>query len=348
MEDTTLDGARGKPLGVAFGVRISHGDYVIEVLRQRRRYLMVKVSLHTFVRASLFIGRDALTYRLQTREGTLEMETTFEEKGVSTEKVTFEEKEVSVEKVAFEEKGISAKKVGGSLAGVVKLIRSFTTLITVSDDEGDVLKLQTATACHLMISNITPPAWRGDLDNQVDAKLLDLHDRCYARQAVFDKNPAVMVLYQKIMSLLAEVKQHKESVERMLLESQKWAGYQENLTNLESKVFALKSEKNRLEVAKATLCQEVKSIKSNRAEVVSKVVPYVTMVLLHSDEMAMLVGNAAFEEVADMKEPFDLVKVKGYRPSYKKEHTKPGNDLASVAFPFLTEVVADPSALVET
>ncbi|GKG00339.1 hypothetical protein Tco_0302029, partial [Tanacetum coccineum] len=42
---------------------------------------------------------------------------------------------------------------------------------------------------------------------------------------------------------------------------------------------------------------------------------------------------AAFEEVADMKEPFDLVKVKGYRPSYKKEHIKSRNDLATATFP---------------
>ncbi|GKD60264.1 hypothetical protein Tco_1297773 [Tanacetum coccineum] len=82
----------------------------------------------------------------------------------------------------------------------------------------------------------------GDLNNQVDVDLLDIHDRCYARQAVvdnainrrareplkakceaameeFDKNPAVMVFHQKIMSLLAEVKEHKESAKRMLLES---------------------------------------------------------------------------------------------------------------------------------
>ncbi|GKE72678.1 hypothetical protein Tco_1534719 [Tanacetum coccineum] len=70
-----------------------------------------------------FIARDALTYRLQTREGTSEMERAFEEKGVSAEKVAFEEKGVSAEKVAFEEKGIFAEKVGGSL--VVAIINVF-------------------------------------------------------------------------------------------------------------------------------------------------------------------------------------------------------------------------------
>nr|GEY74221.1 hypothetical protein [Tanacetum cinerariifolium] len=55
----------------------------------------------------------------------------------------------------------------------------------------------------------------------------------------------------------------------------------------------------------------------------------------------------ALKEVAGMKEPFDLAKVKGYNPSYKKEHTKAGNDIAIATFPFLSEVVADPSAPIE-
>ncbi|GKB67297.1 hypothetical protein Tco_0928709 [Tanacetum coccineum] len=137
-----------------------------------------------------------------------------------------------------------------------------------------------------------------------------------------------------------------------------FVGYQENLTTLESKFTALEVEKGRLEAAKATLCQEVKAVKCDRAEVVSKVVSYATMELVHNDEMAMLVGKlvssagfyrrcVVFEEAADMKQPFDLEKVKGYRPSYKKEHTKVGNDLAIATFPFLSKVVADPSASVE-
>ncbi|GKB07721.1 hypothetical protein Tco_0836005 [Tanacetum coccineum] len=118
-----------------------------------------------------------------------------------------------------------------------------------------------------------------------------------------------------------------------------FVSYQENLTTLESKFTTLEVEKG-------------------RAEVVSKVVPYVAMKLVHSDEMAMLVGKlvssagfyrrcVVFKEAADMKQPFDLEKVKGYRPSYKKEHTKAGNDLATATFPFLSKVITDPSASVE-
>ncbi|GKD08656.1 hypothetical protein Tco_1188341 [Tanacetum coccineum] len=40
------------------------------------------------------------------------------------------------------------------------------------------------------------------------------------------------------------------------------------------------------------------------------VVPYVTMKLVHSDDMGSLVGRRrAFEQVADMKEPFYLSKL---------------------------------------
>ncbi|GJU15001.1 uncharacterized mitochondrial protein-like protein, partial [Tanacetum coccineum] len=58
------------------------------------------------------------------------------------------------------------------------------SFLTISDeDEGlsDVPKLKDATACHLKISNITPPAWKNHLDNYMDLELLDLHDQCYAR-----------------------------------------------------------------------------------------------------------------------------------------------------------------------
>ncbi|GJX47381.1 hypothetical protein Tco_0272571 [Tanacetum coccineum] len=132
----------------------------------------------------------------------------------------------------------------------------------------------------------------------------------------------------------------------------------ENLVTLELKVVALEVEKGKSEVVEATFRREIKAVKCDRVEVVSKVVAYVAMELVHIDKMAMLVGKlvssvifyrrcVAFEEVANMKESFDLAKVKGYRPSYKKEYTKAGNDLANAIFPFLSEVKEDHFASVE-
>ncbi|GKB51663.1 hypothetical protein Tco_0902416, partial [Tanacetum coccineum] len=186
-------------------------------------------------------------------------------------------------------------------------------LIVFDDDEGfpDVIELKDANACHLKISPITHPAWKNHLDNHIDLDLLDLHDRCYARQAVVDN--AVNRRSPELM---------------MMLESQKWAGYQHSFSNLESK--------------------EVEELKQDRREVVSKVIPYAAMELVHSDDMGSLVGRCrAFEQVAGMKEPFDLSKVKGYRSSYKKDHTQASNDLAIATFPWLDEFVVDPLALIE-
>nr|GEW84431.1 hypothetical protein [Tanacetum cinerariifolium] len=142
-----------------------------------------------------------------------------------------------------------------------------------------------------------------------DKECEGLKTKCETAMADFDKNPAVNVLRQKIKSLLAKVKEHKISMDMM-------------------------------------------------AEVVLKVVAYVAMELVHSYEMAILVRKpvssavfygrcAALEEVAKIKYPFDLVKVKGSRPSKKKEYTKAGKDLTDAVFPFLSKVTIDHSALVK-
>ncbi|GKF62344.1 hypothetical protein Tco_0182398 [Tanacetum coccineum] len=144
----------------------------------------------------------------------------------------------------------------------------------------------------------------------------------------------------------------------MMLESQKWSGYQVSLLTLESKVASLEAEKVQLQASNISICQEVEDVKKDRAEVVSKVVPYVAMELVHSDKLDMLVGRLAFasvfygkcdafEEVAKMTKSFDLATVKRYRPAYKEKHTKAINDLATATFPFLSEVVADPHATIK-
>ncbi|GKF01985.1 hypothetical protein Tco_0028908 [Tanacetum coccineum] len=109
----------------------------------------------------------------------------------------------------------------------------------------------------------------------------------------------------------------------MMLESQKWAGYQVTLSTLESKVNSLEADKARLEDVEASLHREVEELIQDRRDVVSKVVPYATIELVHSDELGRLVGKLVasaitygryrtYEQVAAMKEPFDLSKAKGY------------------------------------
>ncbi|GJV13479.1 hypothetical protein Tco_1355020 [Tanacetum coccineum] len=230
-------------------------------------------------------------------------------------------------------------------------------ILSISDDDKGKFPV------HLVISE-------GYLDNQMDLELLNLHDRYYARHAMvdnavnkraheflqirvkceasmaeFDQNPAVLVLREKISSLTADVKEHKGNLDRLMLESQKWAGYQVTLSTLESKVDSLEVEKARLEAVEASIRREVEELKQDRRDVVSKVVPYAAMV--DSDELGTLVGTLvsstityrrcrAYEQVAAMKEPFDLSKAKGYRSSYKKEHTQANNDFATAKFPWLS------------
>ncbi|GJS71332.1 hypothetical protein Tco_0704173, partial [Tanacetum coccineum] len=181
------------------------------------------------------------------------------------------------------------------------------------------------------------------------AELLDLHDRCYARQAVMDN--AVNRRAQELLKIIEQMRGECE----VLKEREKAREKECEELRPNSKVASLEAEKAKLEVSELSLRQEVEDVKRDRAEVVSKVVPYMAMELVHNDELGRLVGKlasssifygrcAAFEEVAKMKEPFDLSKVKGYRSSYKKEHMKAGNDLATATFPLLSEVVVDPSA----
>ncbi|GJX39005.1 hypothetical protein Tco_0252308 [Tanacetum coccineum] len=185
-----------------------------------------------------------------------------------------------------------------------------------------------------------------------------LRVKCEAAMTKFEKKPTMVALREKIFVLSAKVKEHKLNLDRMMLESQKWAGYQQSLSSLEPKVTSLEAKKARLEVVEVSLRKEVEELKHDRREVVSKVVPYATMELVHSDEMSSLSGKLvssaivygrcrAFEQVADMKEPFDLSKVKGYCSSYKKDHTQASNDLATATFPWLDEFVADPLAPIE-
>nr|GEY55320.1 sulfotransferase 16 [Tanacetum cinerariifolium] len=182
----------------------------------------------------------------------------------------------------------------------------------------------------------------------------ELRSKCEATLTDFKKNPTMVAMREKLSTLSIEAKEHKANLDRMLLESQKWAGYHVSLSALESKVASLEADKARLEAVEASLNKEVDDVKRDKIKVVLKVIPYAALKLIHSDELCRLVGKLvssailyrrcdAFEQVADMKEPFDLLKVKGYHPSYKKEYTQAGNELATASFSWLSEFVADPS-----
>nr|GEV73965.1 uncharacterized mitochondrial protein AtMg00810-like [Tanacetum cinerariifolium] len=157
-----------------------------------------------------------------------------------------------------------------------------------------------------------------------------LRVKCKAAMAEFDHNHIVLALREKISSLTVVVKEHKDNLDRMMLEA-----------------------------VEASLRKEVEELKQDRRDVVSKVVPYAVIKLVHSNKLGRIVGKLvsfaitygrcrAYEQVAAMKEPFDLSTAKGYHSSYQKDHTQTSNDFATTMFPWLDEFVADTTALIET
>ncbi|GJZ76432.1 putative reverse transcriptase domain-containing protein [Tanacetum coccineum] len=174
------------------------------------------------------------------------------------------------------------------------------TFLTVFDDDEDILSF--------FLAPIDFASWETGRAREEECERLRV--KCEATMTKFEKNLTVVALQEKIFVLFAEV---SKSI-------------------VKSCTFFLRP-KGKLEVVEVSLRKEVKELKQDRREVVSKVVPYVAMKLVHNDEMGSLVGNLvssaivygrcrAFEQVDDMKEPFDLSKVKGYRSSYKKIYTQ--------------------------
>ncbi|GKF17986.1 hypothetical protein Tco_0062904, partial [Tanacetum coccineum] len=145
-------------------------------------------------------------------------------------------------------------------------IKDDTPVLSIyDDDEGlqDCLESKDATACHLKISTITPPASKGEAD-VMRARELASEEECEGLRAIceaamidFDKNPAVLLLRDKMSSLAAKEKEHKGNLDRLMLESQKWSGYQVSLSALESNVASLEAEKAHLEATKASLRREI-------------------------------------------------------------------------------------------
>ncbi|GKE17551.1 hypothetical protein Tco_1425128 [Tanacetum coccineum] len=196
--------------------------------------------------------------------------------------------------------------------------------LTISDDDSEgflkAFKLKTPHDYYILLSNITLSSWRGHLDNMAVDELLDFHDRCYARQVVLDN-----VMNQRTRKLLKTGDQVKEEIDvikkreksRMKKYSELEAKCEAAMDDLDKNTTVIILRQK--EGIESQLRQEVEDVKHDRVEVVSKVISYIAMKLVHSDEIGKLVGRipttaivygrcAALEEVTKMKEPFDLTK----------------------------------------
>ncbi|GKC36614.1 hypothetical protein Tco_1048998, partial [Tanacetum coccineum] len=242
-------------------------------------------------------------------------------------------------------------------------------------------ELKDSSNFHWVVAPVTPPSWKQHLKEISLEKLYDIHDRAYMRQVIL--NNMLNIKTHKLMSILSkarascdairerEVKKDKayaklerkfnEALQDLEKNSLSWICvprlrlYKDRLTN---STVSLESERERLKSSEVHLLQEINSLRQDRVVVVSKVVPHVAMEIVRSDEMGLLVTRlvkvamfrgwcTAFEEVADLKEPFILEKMPGYRPSFGKEFNQAGDDLAIASYPFIAEATVDPYATVE-
>nr|GEW58418.1 hypothetical protein [Tanacetum cinerariifolium] len=101
------------------------------------------------------------------------------------------------------------------------------------------------------------------------------------------KNSNVNVLSEKIKSLLNVVKEHT----------------------------ALEAEKDKLEAVEALISQEIKTLKCDMVEVVSNVVPFVAIDLVHSDEMEALLPPTLVKCLTAMAKNFKPPKANGRGPT---------------------------------
>ncbi|GJU12254.1 hypothetical protein Tco_1134650 [Tanacetum coccineum] len=127
-----------------------------------------------------------------------------------------------------------------------------------------------------------------------------LRVKCEAAMAEFDQNLDVLAFREKISSLTTDVKEHKD--------------------------------KAKLEAVEASLRGEVEELKQDRRDVVSKVVPYAAMKLVHSDELGRLVG-----------------KLVSFAITYGccRAYEQASNDFATATFPGLDELIADAASPIE-
>ncbi|GJS30556.1 hypothetical protein Tco_0491176 [Tanacetum coccineum] len=185
-----------------------------------------------------------------------------------------------------------------------------------------------------------------------------LEKKCNEALQDLDKNPLVSDMHAEIKTLQGQVSGLHNEYSRLVLEEKKWVNYEQTLSIIHAKVEGLESKRERLKNSETQLLQEFDSLRQDRAAVVTKIILDAAMKLVHSDEMGVLVARlvkasiihgrcVAFEEVAELKEPFVLEKLSGYRLFSKEEYDRAGDDMANASYPFLTELTADLYASVE-
>ncbi|GJR76239.1 hypothetical protein Tco_0088604 [Tanacetum coccineum] len=223
-------------------------------------------------------------------------------------------------------------------------------------------ELKDATDCHWVVAHVTPLSWKQYLREISIDKLCDIHDKAYMCQAFLDNvlNGRTQEMISALHKARAsydtmqerEIKKDKAYVELENKCNEALQGLDKNLL-----IFDMRAEIETLQ-SQSMASTEVDSLRQDRGAVVSMVISDAAMMLIHSDEMGVLIDRlgkssiiygrcTVFKEVAELKKPFVLEEMPGYYPSSKEEYDRAGNDLADASYPLLAELTTDPHAFME-
>ncbi|GKD45879.1 hypothetical protein Tco_1270524 [Tanacetum coccineum] len=181
-----------------------------------------------------------------------------------------------------------------------------------------------------------------------DKAYAEVEKKCNEALQDLDKNPLVFDMRAEIETLQSQVNGLHSEYSRLILEEKKWINYEQTLSTLRAKVEGLGSEGKRLKGSEIQLLQQVDSLRRDKTVVVSRVIPDAAIKLIYSNEIGVLIARlvkasitygrcTTFEEVAELRKPFVLEEMPGYRPSSKEEYDRASNDLAYASYPFLAE-----------
>ncbi|GJV40420.1 RNA-directed DNA polymerase, eukaryota, reverse transcriptase zinc-binding domain protein [Tanacetum coccineum] len=147
-------------------------------------------------------------------------------------------------------------------------------------------------------------------EKEKDKVYAELKAKCNDALQDLDKNPLVLDLCAEVETL-QEDKLHGE-YSRQVLEEKKWVKYDLTLAILRFKVEGLEIDRERLKKSETQVLHDIDGLKQDRAVVMAKVVPHVSMELARSDEMGR---KQAFEqETQDLD--VEIKQMKAFKASY--------------------------------
>nr|GEW94127.1 hypothetical protein [Tanacetum cinerariifolium] len=201
-------------------------------------------------------------------------------------------------------------------------------------------ELKDVTDYHWIIANVTPPSWKQYLRDISIEQLCDIHDKAYIHQAVLDN-----ILNGRTRELVFALHKARASCDIMReREIKKNKAYAE----LEKKCNEALQDLDENPLV-SDMRYEIETLQIKGLESEGKRLEAFEIKLLEEACQGIYhYGRCTtFEEVADLKKPFVLEEMTGYRLSSKEEYDRAGNDLADASYPFLAELTVDPYASVE-